>query len=101
MNNYTALKYLSPTLNETITKNFCGNHASGGGTTGSTFAGFTIGDVDKSGYINLNDAILIQKYNVGIETFDELSKRNADANRDGKINLKDTLNVQKYNLHIE
>lgn len=101
-NGYAEI-YVSTKLgvNTFFTTNFCGNHASGGGTTGSTFAGFTIGDVDKSGYINLNDAILIQKYNVGMETFDELSKRNADTNRDGKINLKDTLKVQKYNLHIE
>lgn len=80
---------------------FCGNNSIGGGTTGSTFAGFTIGDVDKNGYISLNDAIFIQKYNVGMETFDELSKRNADANRDGVINLKDTVKVQKYNLYID
>lgn len=84
-----------------FTTDFRGNNSSGGGTSGSTFAGFMIGDVDKSGYINLNDAILIQKYNVGMETFDSLSKRNADANRDGKINLKDTIKVQKYNLYID
>ncbi|MGN1112375.1 MAG: dockerin type I repeat-containing protein [Acutalibacteraceae bacterium] len=73
----------------------------GGGTTGSTFAGFTIGDVDKSGYISLSDAILLQKYQLGMEALDELSLRNADVNRDGKINLKDTVNVQKFKLGIE
>lgn len=102
-NNGYAEIYVSTKLGcETFfTTDFRGNNSIGGGISGSTFAGFTIGDVDKSGYISLNDAILIQKYNVGMETFDKLSKRNADANRDGVINLKDTVKVQKYNLHIE
>lgn len=69
--------------------------------TGMGFAGFMIGDVDKNGYIALNDAIFIQKYQVGMETFDSLSARNADANGDGVINLKDTVKVQKYQLGIE
>ncbi|MGN0455757.1 MAG: dockerin type I repeat-containing protein [Acutalibacteraceae bacterium] len=101
-NGYAEI-YVSTKLgtNTFFTTDFCGNNSCGGGTTGSTFAGFTIGDVDKNGYISLNDAIFIQKYNVGMETFDELSKRNADTNRDGKINLKDTVKVQKYNLYID
>ena len=74
----------------------------GGGTVGRDFRGLTIGDVDKNGYVSLNDAIFIQKYQLGMsETIDELSKRNADANRDGEINLKDTVKVQKYQLGIE
>ena len=78
-----------------------GHFSWGGGTVGREFRGLTIGDVDKSGYISLNDAIFIQKYQLGMDTFDELSTRNADANRDGEINLKDTIKVQKYNLEIE
>ncbi|MGN0442465.1 MAG: dockerin type I repeat-containing protein [Acutalibacteraceae bacterium] len=79
-----------------------GHRSTGGGTVGRDFRGLTIGDVDKNGYVSLNDAIFIQKYQLGmVETIDELSKRNADANRDGVINLKDTIKVQKYNLKIE
>lgn len=78
-----------------------GHFSLGGGTVGRDFRGLTIGDVDKSGYVSLSDAILIQKYHLGMETFDELSKRNADVNRDGIINLKDTIKVQKYQLGIE
>lgn len=101
-NGYAEL-YVSTKLGtETFfTTGFRGNNASGGGTTGSTFAGFTIGDVDKSGYVSLSDAILIQKYHLGMETFDKLSTRNADVNHDGTINLKDTIKVQKYQLGIE
>lgn len=78
-----------------------GHFSLGGGTVGRDFRGLTIGDVDKSGYVSLSDAILIQKYHLGMETFDELSKRNADVNHDGIINLKDTIKVQKYQLGIE
>ena len=79
-----------------------GHFSWGGGTVGRDFRGLTIGDVDKNGYVSLNDAIFIQKYQLGMsETIDELSKRNADANRDGEINLKDTVKVQKYQLGIE
>ncbi|MGN1112376.1 MAG: dockerin type I repeat-containing protein [Acutalibacteraceae bacterium] len=80
---------------------FFGNNSSGGGTTGSTLYSLTIGDVDKSGYVSLNDAILLQKYQLGMQSLDELSLRNADVNRDGVINLKDTVRVQKYMLGIE
>lgn len=78
-----------------------GHFSLGGGTVGRDFRGLTIGDVDKNGYVSLSDAILIQKSHLGMETFDELSKRNADVNRDGIINLKDTIKVQKYQLGIE
>lgn len=77
------------------------SRASLGGSTGQPLIGFTIGDVDKGGSVNLGDAILIQKYAMNPTGFDKLSQRNADVDRNGSINLLDAIKVQKYRLGME
>ena len=74
--------------------------ASGGGTTGTQLCGFTVGDVDKNGSVNLADAAAIQKYtlNPAGTALDDLARRNADVDRNGSINLLDAIKVQKYRL---
>lgn len=74
------------------------SYSGGGGTSGSTLKGFTVGDVDKNGSLNLGDGIATLKSNTKIITLDELATRNADANRDGEVNLKDAIAIQKYNI---
>lgn len=57
---------------------------------------YLYGDVNKDGIINVADAILIQKYIVGISDFDETVAVLADVNNDGVINVKDVTLVLKY-----
>lgn len=78
-----------------------GSHSSGSGCGTTLFRGFTIGDVNKEGNINLADAILTQKASLGTEKLDSLSTRNADTNRDGLVNLRDAIKIQKYSVGIK
>ncbi|MEE0858926.1 MAG: dockerin type I repeat-containing protein [Acutalibacteraceae bacterium] len=57
---------------------------------------YLYGDVNKDGKINVADATLIQKYIVGLSSFDETTKILADVNNDGAINVIDTILIQKY-----
>lgn len=75
---------------------FVENSASGGGTTGYVFSGFTIGDTDINGYVSVKDATLIQKHLGSLVTLDKLGLRNSDTNHDGIINILDATEIQKY-----
>lgn len=56
-----------------------------------------IGNSSASGKIDIDDVTAIQKYTAGIETFNSLQERNADANGDGKIDVDDATMIQKFN----
>ncbi len=73
---------------------------SGGGTTGSSFRGFTMGDVDKNGYVTIQDVTLIQKYICDLEDIDELGLHNADTNNDKSVDIFDATKIQKYIVNI-
>jgi len=53
------------------------------------------GDVNTDGTIDLKDALLLQKYLLGIES-EGFNAKYADVNIDGQIDLKDLLNIKKY-----
>lgn len=71
-------------------------HGSGGGMNGGYFKGFTMGDADMGGYVNVDDVTKIQSYSAGIENLDSLQRRNADVTGDGKIDIGDATMIQKH-----
>ena len=60
--------------------------------------GETIGDLSGNGVIDINDATIIQKFGVGINTPEVGSAlfKCADVNGDGRISILDVTCVQKY-----
>ncbi|MEE0060053.1 MAG: starch-binding protein [Acutalibacteraceae bacterium] len=60
------------------------------------FNGTIIGDIDNSGAINLTDALLVMKYNVGGIDASKIWLRLADGNDDGKVDLRDAIYIMKY-----
>ena len=48
---------------------------------------YLLGDVNSDGKVNLFDAILVQKYSVGIITFTDKQIAIADVSRDGKVKI--------------
>lgn len=57
--------------------------------------GYTNGDVDKNGSIDVNDATVIQKYIVETIMLDSQAKLLADVNLDGYVNIFDATTIQK------
>lgn len=55
-----------------------------------------VGDVDGDGEVKLMDALIVARYNVGLETLTGLSLKAADVTGDGKANLSDAITIQKY-----
>lgn len=55
-----------------------------------------IGDVNGDGNITIEDATLIQRRGVELETFTELQEALADVNNDGRISILDVTCLQKY-----
>ena len=55
-----------------------------------------IGDVNFDGNVNIIDATDIQKYSVGLLTFDDKALASADVNKDGIVNVSDSTLIQKY-----
>ncbi len=72
--------------------------SSGGGTSGRSINGLTIGDTNSNGFVSVIDATILQKYCVGTENIsdDFLTKRSCDVNRDEKINIIDATAIQKF-----
>lgn len=96
--------YLSTKLGQDtfFTVDYCFMGSQGlsiGGIPDNDFFGFTIGDVNKDGKVNLNDGILAQKAASGINTLYPLARRNADTNRNGKVDLIDAISIQKFRLN--
>lgn len=57
------------------------------------------GDVSLNGTVDIKDAILVQKYSVGLTTFTATQKKLADVNGDGRVNISDAINLQKQVLN--
>lgn len=55
-----------------------------------------LGDVNTSGKINAEDALLILKYVANISPMSEMQQFAADVNENGKVNAEDALQILKY-----
>ena len=60
--------------------------------------GFTVGDVNADGNVDMKDSLEIRKYCAEGTAIDENA---ADINADGKVNAKDLLILKKCNAEIE
>ncbi len=76
--------------------NFNYKYSSGGGTSGTTVKGVRKGDSDCSGYINVQDATLTQKFVSLLEIPTETQKYCADVDSDGQTTVKDATEIQRY-----
>ncbi len=54
------------------------------------------GNVDGTGDITIDDALMILRYSVRIITLDQQQKELADVNCDGKVSVEDSLDVLRY-----
>ena len=75
------------------------NKAKGEYSTEITAAGgsdveLLLGDVDKNGTVEINDATMLQRYLS--EYITSVDSRVADVTRDGKVNVKDVTEIQRY-----
>lgn len=52
-------------------------------------------DINKDGYVNINDCTIIQKYIVNLESLDENQIKIADINGDGRVSVIDATELQK------
>ncbi|MEE0265416.1 MAG: starch-binding protein [Acutalibacteraceae bacterium] len=66
--------------------------------TVTDYNGTLIGDADNSGSINLTDALLVMKYNVGGIDESKLWFMLADSNDDTKVDLRDAIYILKYTI---
>ena len=58
------------------------------------------GDVDGDGIITSNDALLVLRYSVQLEEFDEDIVEQADVNGDGKADSSDSLSILRYSVGL-
>lgn len=66
---------------------------------GKTYTVLVYGDVDKNGVLTSDDALLIEKHNVGLENFDNLLTVASDLDaRDGNHTSDDSLRVKRFNV---
>lgn len=69
---------------------------------GKTYTVLIYGDVDKDGKVDSNDALLVEKRNVGMETLDNLLTVASDVDSiDGKYDSSDSLRIKKYAVGME
>lgn len=59
-----------------------------------------IGDVNNDGKISLSDAVYVQRYLIGITTFNDTQLLMADVNGDGVVNLADGVYLQRKLLGV-
>lgn len=59
-----------------------------------------VGDVDGDGQITASDALLVQRYSVGLEKLDDDAKKAADADFDGSITASDALVIQRASVKL-
>ena len=60
-----------------------------------------VGDVDGDGLITANDSLLVLRYSVKLEDFDEDTLRLADVNGDGNVDSFDSLVILRYSVGIK
>ena len=56
------------------------------------------GDINSDRKVTIKDAVIIQKYILGIKEFDQRNCYTADFNDDGKVSIADIVLVQRYIL---
>lgn len=66
----------------------------------SAFAAQKAGDVNNDGVVNINDATLIQKVLVNLETAPEDFDFLAETCADGRISVRDVTAIQMYNVKM-
>lgn len=62
---------------------------------------FMLADVNKDGYVNINDVTAIQCDLAELEQFNELQELAADANRDGFVDISDATTIQMFLAEYE
>lgn len=61
---------------------------------------YELGDVNRDGPADAKDALLVLRYVVGMEEFDEYQRFVADVNKDGQIDTNDALDILKVTVHL-
>ncbi|MEE0265257.1 MAG: starch-binding protein, partial [Acutalibacteraceae bacterium] len=64
--------------------------------TVAEYNGSILGDADNSGKVNITDAILVMKYNIGGLDDSKLWLRLSDGNDDSKVDLRDAIYIMKF-----
>ena len=62
---------------------------------------YILGDVNEDGAVDLQDVLMIQKYQAKVLTLTGTQFLAADINADGLVNVDDALNIQKYLSKME
>ncbi len=62
------------------------------------YNGSIVGDADNNGLVNLTDALLVMKYNIGGIDDSKLWLRLSDGNDDSKVDLRDAIYIMKYTI---
>ena len=57
---------------------------------------YLIGDLNDDGFINVSDAVIVQKWTSGRITLDERQTYVGDVNDDGTVDILDAAEIQKY-----
>ena len=57
---------------------------------------YLIGDLNDDGFINVSDAVIVQKWTSGRITLDERQTYVGDVNDDGTVDILDAADIQKY-----
>lgn len=60
--------------------------------------GFSLGDVNHDGKVNIEDANLILKYSIGLCNKDDLDLKAADVNADKRIDKSDAMLIMKIEM---
>lgn len=58
--------------------------------------GNNLGDVDMDGEVTYADALLVARYNAGLETLTDEQKRRADVSARGEYDIVDALFIEQY-----
>jgi hypothetical protein len=58
------------------------------------------GDVDGNGVLNYNDALMILRYSIQLETLDQVQQVLADADGNGKVDYNDALLVLRTSIGL-
>lgn len=61
---------------------------------------YTLGDINNDGIINTKDAIMVLRYTIGLEIFNEMQINSADVNKSGKIDTKDATTILRYTIGL-
>lgn len=63
--------------------------------TGSTYYLVVRGDISKDGITNVKDLVIMRKYLLQIQEFDEIEEKAADVSEDLEVTIKDLVQIRK------